>query len=1127
MSAQDTEVTMNLAAADRVIGLDAPTLGMHPTEMAAWAASNPTLDLMKMGKPWAASQNWSSDGVQTIGWGALAETGSFDENGWPTEIPENMDFLHRVWSWSSKSDAAESRAGTYVLTYEGEGDVRVTKGVTIVSQEDGRIVFDNPEGTTFHVEIHETDPNGTGDHVRDMQVVRAEYEDLLEAGALFNPEYVDLLKDSAVIRFMKWSDVHEPEITTWEERPKLDDSDWMANGVPVEAMVQLANEIGADPWFTMPHTADQSYMEGFATYVRDHLDPNLKAHVEYSNEVWNWNYEVTHEMQSKAGSEWGRDDHKAMLNYYVKEATAMAQTFKAVFGDEAEDRLVTVLGGQTVNPVMTRNMLEADVWAENEPDAFVPPTESFDAIAVSTYFGNSVVGNDDYRADLMAAINDPDIDASAWLAERLMDPEYGSSIPQIADYLAEQKGYAAEAGLDLLTYEGGQHVHHWINGYKSAEIGDPVLQEFLTEFTSSPEMAMLYEEIWAVWAEVGDGPFMQFGDVAESSKYGSWSMYTTLDDENAVADTLNALNASTERFWDEDRDPTAFTHGVHDYGTDGDDVLIGTSEMDYLIGGDGDDVLVGGDGDDRLHGGAGHDIVQLAGSVTDYALAAEGDGFRLVSQTGDRFLIDIEQAEFTVDGLIDIVPGAPWLDVSTLDWTDVDVPPEAAPAATPVQIGNDGEIFDASEGVELLDLQSSDGGAVISSIFEWTLLGETLGLDGQTAFGYSIREDGATATINGVTHVGSNQTIQRNLATGTNELLDNDVIDTALAFGDIALGPVGIVGTDFDDVFHGWSADDLFYGGAGDDIVNSHDGDDTISGGAGDDRLNGGDGWDVVVFEGSREDYLVRAQNGSHIVTARDGVDILTAVEELRFDDGSMTLDSDTFFHGTQAFGSEFSQGTGGDDVGVLGVRGTGFDGWNGSDLVTVEGASTGITVYGVNFGGALGKALDEKGVSSNIYALHETGATAEIDGQIVTANINSMVYNKDNQTQSEVADSALDAAMALGSVARDVDGVIGTDHRDVFYGTHGDDVFHGGGDIDKMYGGNGDDHLYGGAGGDRLFGGDGWDTVYLEDTIFDYAFEFSSGRLEVAGHDSTDRLFDIEEIKFSDGISVLVEDLI
>ena len=47
---------------------------------------------------------------------------------------------------------------------------------------------------------------------------------------------------------------------TWSDRPRLEDSTWTVRGVPIEVQVDLANEIGADPWINVPHLVDDAYV---------------------------------------------------------------------------------------------------------------------------------------------------------------------------------------------------------------------------------------------------------------------------------------------------------------------------------------------------------------------------------------------------------------------------------------------------------------------------------------------------------------------------------------------------------------------------------------------------------------------------------------------------------------------------------------------------------------------------------------------------------------------------------------------------------------------------------------------------------------------------------------------------
>ncbi len=59
------------------------------------------------------------------------------------------------------------------------------------------------------------------------------------------------------------------------------------------------------------------------------------------------------------------------------------------------------------------------------------------------------------------------------------------------------------------------------------------------------------------------------------------------------------------------------------YGLDGDDLLHGGAGNDFIYGGMDDDVLVGGAGADRLDGGAGIDIVSYAYSPSTWGVSVD------------------------------------------------------------------------------------------------------------------------------------------------------------------------------------------------------------------------------------------------------------------------------------------------------------------------------------------------------------------------------------------------------------------------------------------------------------------------------------------------------------------------
>lgn len=122
----------------------------------------------------------------------------------------------------------------------------------------------------------------------------------------FHPLFRERLAPFGTIRFMGMQETNTADIRTWADRRDANDvrqgsgaegspSEPLANGMSLEYMVQLANDLDADPWFNMPHMADDIFVRNFATYVRDHLEPGRKVSVEWSNEIWNfgWGFEAS------------------------------------------------------------------------------------------------------------------------------------------------------------------------------------------------------------------------------------------------------------------------------------------------------------------------------------------------------------------------------------------------------------------------------------------------------------------------------------------------------------------------------------------------------------------------------------------------------------------------------------------------------------------------------------------------------------------------------------------------------------------------------------------------------------------------------------------------------------------
>jgi hypothetical protein len=830
------------AKATAAKGLIDPTLAMNASGMNDYSTQMAFLDIAKNMRPWFGQIEGEKWGVVT--YEDLKAAGALDANGWLTAIPEGVDSVDTIWAWSSSQEAASYRAGIYVLEYKGQGELVLGQHAEILSEEPGRIVFSATGDKNLSFKILSTDPEGAGDYIRDISIIREDHVALHEAGALFNPQWLEMLEDMRQLRFMDWNKTNNSDVVEWSERTTLDSFNWGALGTPVEVMVQLANELGTDAWFTMPVGASEDYIRQFATYVRDNLDTGLTASVELSNETWNWGFDQPRDIRDMADADWGEETKSVGdIHYTAKLATEMAMIWDEVFAEsDNAPGLVKVLGTQTSVPWRTEQLLKATTWFEEEPGTAVDLASVFDAVAVTTYFGNAVSMREELRNELLAVIEDLEINAFDWLAEKLMDPDFNSSIPQILDRLREQKALVDSYGLDLVAYEGGQHVHHMFGVPKEAL----ALGDFLAEFVRSPQMADLYEALWDGWAEIGDGAFMQFGSVGAPSKWGSWALWDNLEDSTPRSERLMELNAKTESWWEGGVANEAYLQGVTLTGGDGADVLVGTEAEDYLIGGAGDDVLISGAGDDGLNGGAGYDVLLLAGTAEDYDIVAEGEGYRLNGPDGSDFVINIEEFLFEDD--------------SAFVFADAEVTADAPAFKSLSPLVALMLSRDTSSLLGRTDLVSIEndvavatdlgGGAKIQAATRNSAIGaELVEIADHVEEVYLISSRGEFVEIGDRSVSANFWTLMANLDGKGGEALADTALEATTALAAVVWDMNEIRGTAGNDVFHGRDGNDVFFGGDGSDVLIGRNGNDSLRGGTGNDSLNGGAGEDIFIFD--------------------------------------------------------------------------------------------------------------------------------------------------------------------------------------------------------------------------------------------------------------------------------------
>lgn len=599
------------------------SLGIGLNGICDFSPELPFVDIFKSSRVWfpQSESKWDS-----------GETLDLDSSGWVKSLPSNG-----VASTLMMRDIPNIyRTGHYVVSYEGTGTIEYGFDAKKVDSESlaGRDVIQVDQASTggIYLKITSTDPNKTGDYIRNIHVYHEDDLPLVELGVQFNPEFTQKIKDFGTLRFMDWMTTNGSPQKDWADRPTLDDSTWARKGAPVEAMVALANETGTSPWFTMPHQATDDYIAHFAAYVRDHLDPKLKAYVEYSNEVWNWQFPQAHYAVDQAKAKWGETlvGTAGWMQWYGMRSAQTADIWKSTFGAEKE-RVVSIVTTQTAWEGLEDPILNTPAWVA---EGHAPAWKSFDAYSVSGYFGGNLGS-----AENTATIKSWLADADGGFGKALQQLSVGGLLPgdnqfSVADTIESFQYHADIAqkhGLNMVAYEGGQHLV----GVGGAE-NDPELANFLVELNRRPEMQGLYTKLLDGWKQSGGTLFNHFVDASTPGKWGSWgSLESIIQSTSPKYAALTNFIADNDRWWDE---PTSLARmGLYQKGTSQNDRLQGESYDDVLIGKSGDDVITGGTGGDRLHGGDGNDTI-IGDAGNDILIG----GFGADSLTGgggaDRFV---------------------------------------------------------------------------------------------------------------------------------------------------------------------------------------------------------------------------------------------------------------------------------------------------------------------------------------------------------------------------------------------------------------------------------------------------------------------------------------------------------
>lgn len=353
-------------------------------------------------------------------------------------------------------------------------------------------------------------------------------------------------------------------------------------------------------------------------------------------------------------------------------------------------------------------------------------------------------------------------------------------------------------------------------------------------------------------------------------------------------------------------------------GFEGQDIISGRDGHDTILGGDGNDSLSGGAGNDQIWGEAGNDTIDGGDGVdlVRFRNATTGVSVNLIldSATGEgmdvlRNIENVDGSDFADqmigDGGVNVLLGF---------------------AGSDTLIGNGGnDVLAAGHGGDRYEFFAGDGNDVVNDLGDGTIdrvvihdyfarnatvirqnmsneaIVLNFGITGdQIVLANSLNASHVSAIeeiewadgtvwshADLIANLGQAGIVDSAGPTPLDNLLNrtpNDDVTDALAGNDLVRGLGG------NDDLSGNDGNDSLYGGEGDDSLFGGEGDDLLEGGPGNDLKDGGAGNDTAVYAVNLADAVVSLSGTVFTITSHLGTDTVSAIENFRFVDQTLTL---------------------------------------------------------------------------------------------------------------------------------------------------------------------------------------------------------------------------------------------
>ena len=487
-------------------------IGMNIAELAYYTPEQPFVDLMKNSNEWTADPTYSLNVSASI---------PLDADGYPLQLPytvggtpQTVYTLIMVKQVFGPGGIYKYPAGTYTVLYDGKGKLRFAYDATVTAQSAGVITL-SVTPTTAGI-IMFIDSSVATDHIRNIRVIMPGYQTNYLSQP-FHPAFLNKIAPFPVLRLMGLGQINNSPNQLWSNRASpAYYTQGTRKGCAYEYMIKLGNIAKKDLWVNVPHMADSAYIANMAKLFKDSLDPQLKVYLEYSNEVWNTNFNFVNAynwVDANGPFSNGSDSsHSKNTAYFAARAFRI---WTNTFGTQTASRLVRVAACFTEQPERAQYMMN---YFNNYNWQFGNTNCKVDAVAPGLYFGlDSILTTAPLNA--MGASATPDS------VIKCLRNEFEAG----KQYLKGYNAIAKQNNLKLVMYEGGQHL-------VTGTIANTAAHKAVYDAQVSQGMYNLYRDyIKFMKDSINTELFMHLGLAWQrENTYGSWGVVESIYQDTSL-----------------------------------------------------------------------------------------------------------------------------------------------------------------------------------------------------------------------------------------------------------------------------------------------------------------------------------------------------------------------------------------------------------------------------------------------------------------------------------------------------------------------------------------------------------------------------------------------------------------